>query len=245
MGPYFSLGQGTPPAGFAPLLDLYRPEGALAERVAAAARQLRTAETRVAASVLHLGLAARLCSVVLATATLGRALPALGPDVLLHRWPADGPLELWLPAPSAATAEPLAAAVHRTLVTEHLTPLHAALHGITPVAPRLLWGNAASALAGSLQILHTRIAPADPASAALALELTQGLLAAPPLLGTGTLAPDEFSPPTAPQRLRRSTCCLFYRLPAGGTCGDCVFGTAPPRLRTSRAGTGPGAPGLS
>ncbi|AUG75789.1 hypothetical protein CFP65_0862 [Kitasatospora sp. MMS16-BH015] len=241
MGPYFAVGLGAPgepaPGGFTPIRELYAPGGPLTVRVAAATGQLRTSETRVAVSVLHLGLAARLWSVALGAAALGPGLPELGPDTLHHRWPADGPLELWLPAPepepAAGHAPDLATAVHRTVIGGHLTPLHDTLRAITPIAPRLLWGNAASALTGSLQILHTRIAPTHPAAAATALRVTQQLLAATPLLGTGVLAPDEFSPPSAPQRFRRSTCCLYYRLPAGGTCGDCVFGTRPPRPRSA------------
>ncbi|MFV2120727.1 (2Fe-2S)-binding protein, partial [Streptomyces sp. Act-28] len=40
--------------------------------------------------------------------------------------------------------------------------------------------------------------------------------------------------------LRRRTCCLYYRCPGGGLCGDCVF-DAPPRSTAAGPGLAGGA----
>jgi len=253
VGPYFAVRVGgpddVPPDGFLPLSSLYaaQADGLLGRRIGAAAQRLRTPELRVAASILHLGLAARLWSVTLGAAALGRLVPDLDPAHVHYRWPATGPLDLWLPgtAPDGPgrTAPvddaDLADAVHRSVIEQNLVPLHAAVRAVVPVAEGLLWGNAASALAGALQVLRTQIAPGRPDAAATALRVTQALLAAAPLLGTGTLTVDRTRPPSpaglgarsaaATLRFRRRSCCLYYRVPGGGICGDCVFETDPPR----------------
>jgi ferric iron reductase protein FhuF len=41
------------------------------------------------------------------------------------------------------------------------------------------------------------------------------------LLDAAPLAPAVLS---APPEFRRNSCCLYYRLPEGGLCGDCVLG---------------------
>jgi hypothetical protein len=48
-----------------------------------------------------------------------------------------------------------------------------------------------------------------------------------PLAGMGTLVQPV---PERPRRfLVRNNCCLYYRIPGGGTCGDCVL--TPPEER--------------
>ncbi|MBC7271137.1 MAG: (2Fe-2S)-binding protein, partial [Streptomyces sp.] len=81
------------------------------------------------------------------------------------------------------------------------------------------WGNAASALTGAARQLD-RWARAEgrPDVAARSGALTRRLLADPRLTGTGTLTGTAF---------RRRSCCLYYRLPGGGLCGDCCFTRAP------------------
>lgn len=95
------------------------------------------------------------------------------------------------------------------------------------LAPGLLRGNAGSALAGAARQLdvwahaHGR---ADVAARARAL--TAELFTHPFLADTGTLlAGTRTSAGTA---FRRRSCCLYYRVPGGGVCGDCCF-TRPPR----------------
>jgi ferric iron reductase protein FhuF len=81
----------------------------------------------------------------------------------------------------------------------------------------LLWGNVASALGGAAGM----IADAAPELAERAAEVVAGLLERAPLAGTARLE----RPDPARQRwfLVRRNCCLYYRIPGGGTCGDCVL----------------------
>lgn len=52
-------------------------------------------------------------------------------------------------------------------------------------------------------------------------------LSLPPLAGTGTLVRPD---PGCPRRfLVRHNCCLYYRIPGGGTCADCVLTPEPAR----------------
>ncbi|WP_371495353.1 (2Fe-2S)-binding protein [Kitasatospora sp. NBC_00374] len=226
VGPYFRVDAcdpaDGPPEGFRPLRELFAPgpDTALARRIRHAAGQLRTEEVRVAASVVHLGLAARLWSVALGVASFGGSAD-LHPDRAHVRLPPGGPLDLWLPLPGveAVTGDPVDA-LHRGAVEGVLVPLGEAVRSIAPVADRLLWGNAASALVGALRVLTPH------QGTDTARWLVAGLLARAPLTGAGAVAPG------GPPPFRRTTCCLYYRVPGGGLCGDCVLDTAPaPRRR--------------
>lgn len=77
----------VPDGGHRPLERLYAGEnGPLAARVDRVAARLRAPERRVAASIAHLGLAARLWSISLGPAALFGRIPSLAP-----RRPALGP----------------------------------------------------------------------------------------------------------------------------------------------------------
>ncbi|MET7473577.1 (2Fe-2S)-binding protein [Streptomyces sp. NPDC005648] len=167
---------------------------------------LRTAESRIAASLFQQGLAARLWSVTLGCALAYGGIPDLDPRLL--RWDPDAstPDDLWLSEVRPLPAD--APAIADVVLHAHLEPLAAALRAHHRVAPGLLWGNAASALVGTARQLGPAARP-----------LTAELLAHPLLSGTGTLTGSSF---------RRRSCCLYYRVPGGGTCGDCCF-TRPPR----------------
>ncbi|MET8894134.1 (2Fe-2S)-binding protein [Streptomyces albogriseolus] len=189
----------------------------LTVRVRRVAAALRTREPRVAASVAHQGLAARLWSVALGCAALYGAVPDLSPSTL--RWDPEGsaPDDLWL-----AEVRPLpgdAASLADVVLHGHLQPLSAALRARHRVAPALLRGNAASALAAAAREFTRH---ARPDAAARATRLSRDLLAHPALAGAGTLTG---TPATA---FRRRSCCLYYRVPGGGVCGDCCF-VRPPR----------------
>ncbi|MFI9306272.1 (2Fe-2S)-binding protein [Streptomyces triculaminicus] len=238
VGPFFGLRVGDAPDDVPDAAEGYLPLGAEAMRlrVATVAERLGTADRRVAASIAFQGIAGRLLSIGLGSAVLTGRVPDLtaGPGLRWH--PVRGaPDDLWLPAaddaPPAATAEadepepqaaPLAAGVLHGL----LVPLHRATRAATPVSARLLWGNAGSSLAGSLRVLHTwcheRGRPQD---AARALALTRALFEDPLLRDTGTLTAGPGGVSFA-----RGTCCLYYRVPGGGLCGDCVL-RHPPRSR--------------
>ncbi|MFF7458894.1 (2Fe-2S)-binding protein [Kitasatospora sp. NPDC008115] len=224
VGPYFALDAATapgqdPPPGFRPLREFYAPgpDGPLADRVREVARRLGTGEPRVAASVLHLGLAARFCSVGLGAAALLGELPGLEPARAWVRVPEQGPIDLWSPYRHApADPAPLAERFRRTVVEGWLADLAAAVRSAVPLSDGLLRGNAASALAGALRVLDT------PTARALVAEA----LDRPPLAGTGTLTGTS-----AGAAFRRNSCCLYYRTgPRAGVCGDCCF-TRPPGRR--------------
>lgn len=223
MGGFFALRTGSPPAGPQPLAQLYdQDEGPLRWRVESVAERSRTAETRVAASLTHLGLASRLWSVSLASVAWYGRLPDLTADRL--RWdPAQpAPDDLWLPGPVARPrpADP-AAELYHLIHEHHLEPFSSALRRVARVSGALLRGNSASALAGALRQFDAWCDTAGQARAAeRARRIAASLLRDTALRGTGTLTGVSF---------RRHSCCLYYRTPAGGICGDCVF-PAPPGL---------------
>lgn len=224
LGGYFVLRTGGAPRG--PSRPLARAYGnqyfdtqvdPIIFRVEKVARSLRAPEVRIAVSVAQQGLAARLWSVTLGCAVRYGAVPDLDPE-LLHWDPGAGPPEdLWLPEVRPLPAH--AASVADTVLLGHLQPLAAALRARHRVAAGLLWGNAASALAGAARQLeqwadrHGRTE-----AAARTRALTAQLLAHPLLSGTGTLSGTAF---------RRRSCCLYYRVPGGGVCGDCCFPRPP------------------
>jgi ferric iron reductase protein FhuF len=98
-----------------------------------------------------------------------------------------------------------------------LAPLVAAVRAQVAISERLLWGNAASALAGAKRVLGT----ARPDAAVRAAEVAGRLLGSGRLAGAGELLPA--SPPDVGWTFRRRSCCLYYRVPGGGLCGDCVL----------------------
>ncbi|MGW0334914.1 (2Fe-2S)-binding protein, partial [Streptomyces sp. NPDC003011] len=57
-----------------------------------------------------------------------------------------------------------------------------------------------------------------PRAGGRARALAAELLAHPLLVGTGT-----FTGTLTGTAFRRRSCCLYYRVPGGGVCGDCCF----------------------
>jgi len=214
LGAFFALRTGRAPGAPLPTLaEAYenRPSevygNIITFRIEKVSSVVRAPEVRIAASVAQQGLAARLWSVMLGSAAVYGRVPDL--DAGLLRWDPDAgaPDDLWLSEVRPLPAD--AATVADVVLHGHLEPLAAALRGHCRIAPGLLWGNAASALAGAARSL--------PASARTR-SLTAELLAHPLLSDTGTLTGTAF---------RRRSCCLYYRVPGGGVCGDCCF-TRPP-----------------
>jgi hypothetical protein len=226
LGPFFGIG--TDPDEEAdptwrPLPE--RDPSRLAGLVDSYATRLGTGERRVAASILFQGLASRLWSPMIATAARG-----VVPDLSgLHwRWAPGAPIALWLADPGPADPGPAdpgpstpADLVHAEVVERQLRPLSETLQGVVRLADGLLWGNAASALAGTLR----------PGVAAPAAALVRELLGREPLAGTGSFGRHGF--------VRRS-CCLYYRVPPGGEmCGDCGLLNAAPAHDSSPGGSLP------
>ncbi|WP_404820759.1 (2Fe-2S)-binding protein [Streptomyces malaysiensis] len=232
-GPFFALRTGTGEPheeGYARIGEAYRLTSAgaagpvLSARVEAVAASLRTDEPRVAASLVFQGLAARVWSLALGPAALSGRVPHLRPDRLWWNPGRVAPDDLWWPGVPPIMGEPGGLAGQMgTAAFVHLMPLHHAVRRGYRVSGRLLWGNAASALTGSLRVLHDWCRERGLAEAAdRAVGLTRAQLVHPPLRDAGTLN-------TEPLGYRRRTCCLYYRVPGGGLCGDCVLRDAPGR----------------
>jgi hypothetical protein len=167
---------------------------------------------RAAASLAQHGRCSRMVSPSLGAALLGGVVPDLRGlwwrDVL-------GPVPMTLPNPHGATVDPrdpvaVADALSAQLRNGPVAALTAGVAAAGSVSSRLLWGNVASAVAGSVRML----ASAAPAHADIALRVGRRLADQAPLVGTGGWTGKTF---------RRSTCCLYYKVPGGGYCGDCVL----------------------
>lgn len=209
VGPYFTLDTDPDVADH----PLWRPftelcGRALPDQIAGVRARLGTSEPRVAASLLFQGIAGRLWSPLLAAAVEHGVVPDLDPARTYWRAASPGPVLLAVPSADGLPAD--AVAVRRVVIDRHLGPLVTAVRAVTPVAEGLLWGNAASALAGALTVL----AQDRPATSGPGGRLVEELLGMPPLRGAGTFGPLGF---------RRRSCCLYYRVPGGGLCGDCAL----------------------
>ncbi|MFJ6568561.1 (2Fe-2S)-binding protein [Streptomyces sp. NPDC091292] len=225
LGPFFAVD--THPAGTEPP-DPWQPMSrallearvtGVRERLAVAGGQPGDAvEIRVAASVAHLGLAARLVSPALAAAVLHGLV--LAPGLADLRWQpvTGGPVPLSLPDDTlagdpATTPTRLADELSGRLLDGPLRELAAAMEEFS-LSRHILWGNTASAVNGAA----TMITAARPDLTARTRTLTSLLLARPPLRDTSTTTPEG--------TFRRRSCCLIYRAAPGGKgalCGDCVL----------------------
>lgn len=223
LGPFFAVDRhaaDTPPARpWKPLTLLTAPGEALPERVravrdalaAAGGRDPATIEERVAVSVAHLGLVARLVAPAVGAAALG--LP-IGPLTVERLWWQD------------RLGGPFAVSVVRDRIGESGSApdrgcdlAGSAVEAITlacrrrfSVSPRVLWGNVASAANSAATLIgHRRFDLAAPARAAADTILRDGRVD-----GGDRIAGPGF---------RRRSCCLIYRLArsTAAVCGDCVL----------------------
>lgn len=112
-------------------------------------------------------------------------------------WRADGGMQLHVADPHFGDS------VAAEVLDAQLEPLIEAWRDVA--APGLLWGNTASSLIGAGRMVGSAATP-----------YVEALLDDPRLR-------------TALDRStgRRRSCCLFYRAPNGGVCGDCPFPTPP------------------
>ncbi len=224
VGPFFAIctdvGERADRA-WRPLVELHADSDLLRDRIAHVGSQIGTAEQRVAASLAFQALAARLVAGPLALAAVHRVLPVLPAAELYWRPASAGPWPLGVASPLTgrrAEGPAEAAALTADLVVEPLlVPLVAAVRRVSRVAEPLLWGNVASSLAGAAAVL----AGALPDVGARARSIVRAVLRLGSLAGTGGYGPDG--------RFRRRSCCLYYRTPDGGLCGDCPFDVPPAR----------------
>ncbi|NHC45543.1 (2Fe-2S)-binding protein [Motilibacter aurantiacus] len=214
LGPFVELATGPADDEWLPVARLVDEPELLAARVRSgrtalaslAGAPVEAVEERVVTSVVMLGVAARLSAPAIAAAAMCDAVLPVGR--LSWRDGQPGPVPLLLPT-SAHVPPGDADGLHAALVEDVLARLVDTARALAPLAPSLLWGNAASGIAGAAGAL----ARARPSVAGAAYGVADALLARPPLRGAGAFAPGR--------RFRRGTCCLYYRLPGGGTCGDC------------------------
>jgi ferric iron reductase protein FhuF len=227
LGPYFAWepwdGDTT---AWRPFADLLAAD-VVVERVGVARRALIAMTglgeddvgEREVASITFLGWASRLVSPLIGAVATTAALPQ--PEIGHLRWRevAGGPLpvaygHMGLLEVSGLTGSGVAEAVGGLPA---LAPMVAVFARRFHLPEHLLWGNVASALAGAAGM----IADAAPEHAERAAEVVAALLERAPLAGTAELR----RPDPARERwfLVRRNCCLYYRIPGAGTCGDCVL----------------------
>jgi hypothetical protein len=233
-GPYFALEPWAEAAGWQPASLLVSDLVVLAGRVTyaraviAGRAGIAAAEVaeRVAASIVFLGLASRLVSPSLGAAVLGGVVPDLTLDNLWWRPVDSGPMPLAAgpvtgreigDAPAGRELDDAAVLLSERCVQGMASPVADAFHSLFRLSPLVLRGNIASALAGAAGML----ARSFPGRAETAGQLTARILALGPLRGTGELVQPDASQPR--RFLVRRNCCLYYRVPGGGTCGDCVL----------------------
>ena len=233
-GPYFTVEQWPGGGPWRPLSVLVTDAAVLSERVeharAVLARGAGVApadlEQRAVASIVFLGLTSRLVSPSLGAAVVGGVVPQLSLADLWWRpvdsgpWPLAARLSPGSAVGGLASGEQLSAAAR--LLSEGCVqglagPVAAAFETAFGLSRQVLWGNVASALAGAAGLL----AEAFPARAEAAGRLTAEILGQGPLAGTGELVQPDAAVPR--RFLVRRSCCLFYRVPGAGICGDCVL----------------------
>jgi ferric iron reductase protein FhuF len=230
LGPFFAIETHAP--GSVPhepwheMSELVEDPDVLRNRVTAVRARLAAAggqppdavELRVAASVTHLGLVARLVSPALAVAVTAHTVLELGLGQIRWQRMLGGAFPLsvpWDAGNRGTNPEPerLAALLASRVLDGPVQDLVEATRPLS-VSPHILWGNVASATHGAASMIETcRPAWADRSRLIASLLLDQ-----PPLRGASS-AP-------AGGRFRRRSCCLIYRAApgrAGALCGDCVL----------------------
>ncbi|MGH3627192.1 MAG: (2Fe-2S)-binding protein [Sciscionella sp.] len=226
LGPFFAvhshLATARPHSPWHPMGELLERPELLRERVRLVREQLARnggqapeyIEPRVAASVTHQAMTARLISPVLASAVLADTVLAIELGTLWWQRPPGGPMPLSVPEDASEgpvqNRTELAEAVARRVLQGPVAELGAAFRTLS-VSDAILWGNVASAVNGARIVLH---ADAPERAAAFAARLHRHA----PLRGCSTISADGI--------FRRRSCCLIYRAApgkAGGLCGDCVL----------------------
>jgi hypothetical protein len=212
ISPYFALeaGPADPAEGWRPAAVLLDggAEGRrlLGQAIDSVAARLATPRRWIAASILFQGWAARLTSIYTGCLILDGATPDLAAPRIHFRPLTTGPVEM--------AADPLVRidADHgwRRLLDDHLHPLADATRAQVRVGRRILEGNIASALGGSLATL------ARTGHGSLTDLISRPWAQPPELAAYGSWAETTEGP-----RYVRTTCCGYERIPSGGRCGDC------------------------
>ncbi|MTD59145.1 (2Fe-2S)-binding protein [Amycolatopsis pithecellobii] len=226
LGPYFAVdhhpARAGVPAPWRTFDELITGQDTVRERVTTVRSGLAAMgglpagaiEPRVAASVAHLGIAARLVSPLLAAAVGSGIVLDLTPGETWWQPVAGGPVPVSIRWPQRETAPDLETGVARVL-DGPVRALGDAFARLS-VSRQTLWGNVASAVHGAATMLDRE----RPQWTVRTRALTAALRGCEPLAGTGDV--------DAAGRFRRRSCCLIYRAApdkAGPVCGDCVLAT--------------------
>lgn len=210
LGPFFALDDTAGDDTWNPLRALLDDAEILDERVRFTQGFLSEVaqadvELRVAASTMSLGLFARLLAPQIGATALGITVPALDLDATSWRPTASGPWPIIMSGPAVVPNL-------ETALTTVMSPLAEAIGRRYALSMTVLDGNIASAVFGAgamLAYTGSEFAPA-------AFDVGRKLLAGP-LSGAGTLHEE----PT--EEFVRTSCCLYYRVPGGGYCADCIL----------------------
>lgn len=242
LGGFFTLEVGDDAlrsSGLVPLAHELRPDAVerrlstLRERLAAFGQMpTEDLDPKVAASALQVGLVSRLWSITLAAVCLHDAAPRLLVEDLWCSPAAPSPVPMGVQSlllspltstdgvetAGAGTADAGLARAVAERVLPTVLAIGDAARAVVPVGEQVLRSNAASSLVAAAGVL-TRARPevGDRAHAVVTA------LAALPWLATGATGWDD---PTGPG-FRRRGCCLYYRVPGHGLCGDCVLERQP------------------
>ncbi|MGV9298830.1 (2Fe-2S)-binding protein [Amycolatopsis sp. NPDC003676] len=214
LGPFFAVDTHSadePASPWRPLSEVLDDGPVLRERVAQNRAVLGGdfVELRVAASIAHLGLAARLLSPALGLAAGAGAIP----DYSTAWWQPKlgGAFPLSLKEDSRVESDVVTAFAERVL-RGPLVRLDKAMAQFS-LAENVRRGNVASALNGAVTVLRSE----RPEWTDRVVEIVGALEELPELAGTATRENGRF---------RRRSCCLFYRATPdrdGPKCGDCVL----------------------
>jgi iron complex transport system ATP-binding protein len=205
LGPYFAVGTGPVSDGWRSVEQLYTDTALLDGIVGRIQARMDAAEQRVAASTFYLGFAARLWSIGLGALAAHRLLPDLDTEYLLFQ-ESDGQIRLHIEHPVALHGVDLEPRLADMVLDGHLAPLSVALHRLGPISEKLLRGNAASALLGAARVFDGN------GTTGRGWQLARRLCADERLSDTIRFNNVGY---------RRTSCCLYYRAPRGGLCGDC------------------------
>jgi len=224
VGPYFAVDPVADGPAWRRFAHLVNDPAVVRERVGVVRAALASRcgvdtdviEQRVAASLHSLAVAARLLAPTFAAAVLTGTVPVLDVDRVRWQEVAGGPVPMaFLDPPGESADEPgeLAELLDASVLRSVVVPLVEVFSAEFLLSPKVLWGNVASALGGAATMLT---AGGDHGERALAV--------AEALLGRGTLRGHGRYDGAGPDRFFvRASCCLFYRIPGGGLCGDCVL----------------------
>ncbi|MEU8632777.1 (2Fe-2S)-binding protein [Amycolatopsis sp. NPDC048633] len=222
LGPFFAVethpAGATPQAPWRPLDELVQGGPVLRDRVdrvrhlLAAGRPDDAVELRVAASVTHLGIVARLFSPAFAYALETGAVL----DLADTWWqPVDGgAVPLSIRDSATDRAGNIAVLLVEQVIDGVIRMIGEAAAKFS-LSEQILWGNVASAVNGSARMLTA----GRPTQATTIRATASAVLAQRPLAGTSTVQDGHF---------RRRSCCLIYRAAPdhnGPICGDCVLTT--------------------